>query len=223
MCTSSRSWPRCCRLRAGRPSSRGSRRRRRRSAASSRDSAVRRGWRSAMRPGPAATRCGGCWPGSGWRVTSSRRRWSRSAPATASRPIAATPRSSSTLHRGGLLRFVQPPTPETEGLRDLLRCRDDLRCARTAARHRVAKQLLRHGRVFREGKKAWTQLHRAWVARQRLDDPLAQLALEQMLVHLDGIDRQLAALDARLEQIAQRRALGLAGRAAARASAASRP
>jgi transposase len=108
-----------------------------------------------------------------------------------------------TLHRGGLLRFVQPPTPETEGLRDLLRCRDDLRCARTAARHRVAKQLLRHGCVFREGKKAWTQLHRAWIARQRLDDPLAQLALEQMLVHLDGIDRQLAALDTRLEQIAQ--------------------
>jgi transposase len=106
------------------------------------------------------------------------------------------------LHRGGLLRYVQPPTPETEGLRDLLRCRDDLRCARTAARHRVGKQLLRHGRVFRDGMKAWTLKHRAWVARQRLDDPLAQLALEQMLVHLDGLDRQLAALDARLEQIA---------------------
>ena len=52
------------------------------------------------------------------------------------------------LHRGGLLRYVSPPTPETEGLRDLLRCRDDLRCTRTAARHRVGKALLRHGRVF---------------------------------------------------------------------------
>ena len=107
------------------------------------------------------------------------------------------------LHRGGLLRYVCPPTPETEGLRDLLRCRDDLRCARTAARHRVAKTLLRHGRIFREGRSAWTLKHRAWVARQRLQEPLAQLALEQMLVHLDGIDRQLAALDARLEQIAR--------------------
>lgn len=106
------------------------------------------------------------------------------------------------LHRAGLLRYVQPPTPETEGLRDLLRCREDLRCARTAARHRVAKQLLRHGRVFREGVKSWTLKHKAWVARQRLGDPLAQLALEQMLVHLDGIDRQLAALDAQLQQIA---------------------
>jgi transposase len=107
------------------------------------------------------------------------------------------------LHRGGLLRYVQPPTPETEGLRDVLRCREDLRCARTAARHRVAKALLRHGRIYREGKKAWTLRHRAWVARQRLDDALAQLALEQQLVHLDGIDRQLAALDTRLHEIAR--------------------
>jgi transposase len=106
------------------------------------------------------------------------------------------------LHRGGLLRYVQPPTPESEGLRDLLRCRDDLRCARTAARHRVSKQLLRHGRIFREGKKGWTLKHRVWIGRQRLDDPLGHLALEQQLTHLDGIDRQLAALDARLEQIA---------------------
>jgi transposase len=107
------------------------------------------------------------------------------------------------LYRAGLLRFVQPPTPETEGLRDLLRCRDDLRCARTAARHRVSKQLLRHGLVFREGKKSWTLTHRAWIARQWLADALAHAALEQTLIHLDGIDRQLAALDARLEQIAR--------------------
>jgi transposase len=107
------------------------------------------------------------------------------------------------LFRAGELSYVQAPTPETEGLRDLLRCRDDLRCARTAARHRVGKQLLRHGRIFREGKKSWTKLHRAWVARQHLEDPLAQLALEQMRCHLDGVERQLDALDAQLEQIAR--------------------
>lgn len=58
------------------------------------------------------------------------------------------------LYRAGLLRFVYPPTPGLEGLRDLLRCRDDLRCARTAARDRVLKALLRHCRVFRDGKTA---------------------------------------------------------------------
>jgi transposase len=106
------------------------------------------------------------------------------------------------LYRAGLLRFVHPPTEDLEGLRDLMRARDDVRCARMAARNRVLKQLLRHGRIFREGKTAWTLKHRAWVARQRLDDPLAHEALEQLLIHLDGIERQLDTLDARLAEIA---------------------
>jgi transposase len=105
------------------------------------------------------------------------------------------------LYRAGLLRFVAPPTVETEGLRDLVRCRDDLRCARTAARHRVAKQLLRHHRIYRDGR-AWTKKHRVWVNAQRLDDPLAHLALQQGLTHLEGIERQLALLDQELERIA---------------------
>src|SRR5947209_14230083 len=66
------------------------------------------------------------------------------------------------LYRAGELTFVQPPSPMQEGLRDLVRCRDDLRCARTAARHRVVKALLRHGHIYREGN-AWTLRHRAWI------------------------------------------------------------
>jgi len=107
------------------------------------------------------------------------------------------------LFRAGELAFVQPPSPMQEGLRDLVRCRDDLRCARTAARHRVAKALMRHGHVYRQGK-AWTLRHRAWVESQRLADPLAQAALEHMLTHLGGLDVQIAALDQQLEQIATR-------------------
>jgi transposase len=37
------------------------------------------------------------------------------------------------LYRAGMVRFVHPPTPELEGLRDLLRARDDVRGARMAA------------------------------------------------------------------------------------------
>ena len=106
------------------------------------------------------------------------------------------------LYRAGELSFVEPPSPEQEGLRDLVRCRDDLRGARTSARHQVAKQLLRHGRVYREGKKAWTKQHQAWVRRQTLADPLAQRALCHMLCHLDAVDAQLQALDHELEQVA---------------------
>jgi transposase len=106
------------------------------------------------------------------------------------------------LHRAGALKFVAPPTPAQEGLRDLVRCRDDLVCARRAARHRIAKQLLRYGRIFCEGKRSWTAKHRAWVARQHLDDPLAQAALEHMRAHLDGLDAQIAVVDRQLERIA---------------------
>ena len=108
------------------------------------------------------------------------------------------------LHRAGALKFVAPPTAAQEGLGDLVRCRDDLVCARRAARHRVAKALLRHGHVFRDGKKSWTKRHIAWVRRQRLDDPLAQSALEHMLAHLDGVDAQIAAIDHQLDEIAHR-------------------
>lgn len=108
------------------------------------------------------------------------------------------------LYRAGELTFVRAPTVEQEGLRDLVRCRDDLRRARTAARHRVGKQLLRYGRIYRDGKGSWTLQHRAWVRRQRLDDPLAQDALEHMLCHLDALDAQLAAIDRQLDQIAAR-------------------
>ena len=108
-----------------------------------------------------------------------------------------------TLYRAGALTFVAPPSLEQEGLRDLVRAREDLRQARTAARHRVAKTLLRYGHVFGEGKKSWTKAHVAWVRRQRLDDPLAQEALSHLIAHLDAVDAQIAALDARLEQVAR--------------------
>jgi len=106
------------------------------------------------------------------------------------------------LYRAGELTFVAPPSAEQEGLRDLVRCREDLRDARTRARHRAVKQLLRHGHVFRDGKH-WTLRHRAWLRAQRLTDPVAQRALEHMLCHLDSIDAQIAAIDHELEQLAR--------------------
>jgi len=105
------------------------------------------------------------------------------------------------LYRAGELSFVQAPSPAQEGLRDLVRARDDLRCARTAARHRVVKALLRHGHIYRDGK-AWTIRHRAWVASQRLDDELARAALGHMSAHLAALDAQIAAVDQQLEQVA---------------------
>lgn len=105
------------------------------------------------------------------------------------------------LYRAGELSFVQAPSPAQEGLRDLVRARDDLRCARTAARHRVVKALLRHGHIYRDGK-AWTIRHRGWVSAQRLEDPLAEAALQHMRGHLAALDAQIAAVDQQLERVA---------------------
>jgi transposase len=107
------------------------------------------------------------------------------------------------LYRAGELVFVAPPSVEQEGLRDLVRCRDDLRRARTAARHRVAKQLLRYGHIYRDGN-SWTLRHERWIASQRLADVLAQAALEHMLGHLATLDAQIAAVDGQLERVASR-------------------
>jgi len=107
------------------------------------------------------------------------------------------------LYRAGELSFVAPPTPAQEGLRDLVRCLDDLVCARRAARHRISKALLRHGHIWRDGKKSWTKAHRAWVDAQRLEDQLAEEALSQMRAHLQSLDAQIAAIEHRLEEVAR--------------------
>src|SRR3954468_17979791 len=96
------------------------------------------------------------------------------------------------LLRAGELTFRAAPTPEQEGLGDLIRGREDLRDARDRARQRVIKALLRHGQVFSDGKH-WTIRHRNWVASRRLADPVAQLALETMRAHLEMIETQLRA------------------------------
>ena len=163
---------------------------------------VQVGSAAATRPGPAGSRCGGCSRGSVSRAMSSR---ASLIPVRAGDRVKTDRRDAKklvALYRAGLLRFVYPPTVERRGLRDLLRARDDVRCARMAARNRVLKQLLRHGRIFREGKTAWTKLHRAWLARQRLDDPLAQETLEQhrqarraALLVDEPADRALGRLD----------------------------
>ena len=49
------------------------------------------------------------------------------------------------LLRAGLLTEVHPPTSEEESLRDLCRCREDLKGNLLRARHRLSKMLLRRG------------------------------------------------------------------------------
>lgn len=92
-------------------------------------------------------------------------------------------------------------SPVREGLRDLLYAREEMRCARADARHRIVKALLRDGHVY-HGRKTWGANHRAWVASRRLNDELAQAALEHARDYLVALDAQIAALDGELERVA---------------------
>jgi transposase len=68
---------------------------------------------------------------------------------------------------------------------------------RTRARHRLSKFLLRHGRVYREGK-AWTMAHERWLLTQRFDDRALISTYHHYRAVLQARDAQIAAMEADL-------------------------
>ena len=98
----------------------------------------------------------------------------------------------------GRLRPVRVPGPSEEALRDLVRAREDVRQDLMRARHRLSKLLLRHEVRF-DGK-AWTERHRAWLAKVELAEAPAQatfadyLGAVEALIHRKGeLERQINA------------------------------
>lgn len=101
------------------------------------------------------------------------------------------------LLRGGQLSAIRVPTVAEEGVRDLCRARADMVIDQTRARHRLAKFLLRHGRVFRDGQH-WTLRHRQWVDAQHFDDPAVSATFEHYRATLSAREAAVAAIDADL-------------------------
>ncbi len=76
------------------------------------------------------------------------------------------------------LHRVTVPTIEAEGLRDLVRAREDLRGDLMSARHRVSKLLLRHDVRFEGKERNWTQPHLRWLSTVRIEQPDTQTAFD---------------------------------------------
>jgi transposase len=106
------------------------------------------------------------------------------------------------LYRAGELTPVWVPTPDQEGVRDVLRARDDARRARTAARNRLSKFLLRHGQRFSEGC-GWTQKFWRWVQGQRFERPSEQFVFEQYVEHVQQLDARIMLFDAEIAKLAK--------------------
>ncbi len=97
----------------------------------------------------------------------------------------------------GLYRAARAAGLEIEAARELTRAHDALRRDLMTARHRVSKMLLRHGIVYPE-RSSWTKAHRAWLSRQRFEEPASELAFLDLLAALDGITARKAAIAERL-------------------------
>jgi transposase len=86
----------------------------------------------------------------------------------------------------GELTLVTIPSVEREQLRDLVRCREDIRHDLTRARHRIGGFLLRR-EIYWEGPgEAWTRKHRSWLTSVRFADHASQATLADYL-HAHGV------------------------------------
>jgi transposase len=105
------------------------------------------------------------------------------------------------LFAAGDLRLVWVPSVEQEQLRDLVRCREDLRADLMRARYRLATFLLRRERFYEGPGERWTLRHRHWLSQQRFDDAPSRVtyadylhAHDVLLARRELVGRELEAL-----------------------------
>jgi len=102
----------------------------------------------------------------------------------------------------GELTIVTVPSVEHEQLRDLVRCREDIRGDLMRARHRLGKFLLRREIYYEGPATAWTQKHRAWLASLRFADRASQLTIADYLHAHDVLLARRHRIESELEQLA---------------------
>src|SRR3984893_4422466 len=98
--------------------------------------------------------------------------------------------------------LVTIPSIEREQLRDLVRCREDIRADLMRARHRIGGFLL--GReIYWEGPgEAWTRRHRSWLTSVRVADHASQATLADYLHAHDALIARRDQVEADLAQLA---------------------
>lgn len=99
------------------------------------------------------------------------------------------------LSRAGELTAVWVPDQEQEAIRDLTRAREDMKKLELKARQTLGAFLLRHGRVYSQGKSRWTQAHFRWLETLRFDSPVQQIVLQEYIEAVKAAQRQVAGLE----------------------------
>ena len=106
------------------------------------------------------------------------------------------------LFQAGLLTTVSPPTPEQEAIRDLCRCREDVRADLGRCRHRLVKMLVRRGYIFTSSARLWGQAHRRWLDGLAFDNATDRVVVDEYKTAIEQAERRLKAMDAELERAA---------------------
>lgn len=107
------------------------------------------------------------------------------------------------LYRAGVLTAVSPPTPAQEAIRDLCRCREDVRADLARWRHRLVKMLVRRGYVFNSTSRLWSEVHRRWLADIVFDDETDRIIVAEYRLAIEHAERRLRAMNAEIEKAAQ--------------------
>jgi transposase len=102
----------------------------------------------------------------------------------------------------GELTLVTIPSVEREQLRDLVRCREDIRADLMRARHRLGKFLLRR-EIYWEGKgEAWSRKHRSWLTSIRFADQASRATFADYLHAHDVLVARRDQVEAELTKLA---------------------
>ena len=110
------------------------------------------------------------------------------------------------LHMAGLLTPIWIPDATEEAVRDLSRCRFNLKARTTQQKVRIQHFLLRHDRRYDGKKRNWTAAHRAWMKDLKLTPNASYITLHTELEMLEALEQQLTACERDIQQeIAQYR------------------
>jgi transposase len=120
-------------------------------------------------------------------------------------PVKTDKRDAIRLARGlaaGELTFVTVPSIEHEQLRDLVRCRDDIRMGLMRAGHRLGKFLLRREIYYDRLGEPWGRKHRIWLASLRFSDQASRLTMADYMHAHDVPLARRDRIESELEQLA---------------------
>jgi len=99
------------------------------------------------------------------------------------------------LHRAGELTPVWVPDQEQEAIRDLTRCREDMKAMELQARQRLNAFLLRHGKIYQSGRSRWTQAHFRWMEQVKFDIPVHQIVFQEYVDTVKQAQIRVAGLE----------------------------